>query len=110
MDYQEKYKYITEKLSVLKTEMDDLKKEDRLTRNDVIHDDIVRNGGTKRKLLDQVYLLGTFFSLRETGDIQNYVWLATNIFYFYLEQAWTTQNTNRFLRRTVIVTCTVLHN
>ena len=54
IDYQEKYKYITDKLSVLKTEMEDLKKSDRLTRNDVIHDDNVRQGSTKRKLLDQV--------------------------------------------------------
>ena len=54
MDYQEKYKYISEKLTVLKTEMDDLKKSDRLTRNDLIHNDNVRQGSTKRKLLDQV--------------------------------------------------------
>ena len=55
LDYQEKYKYITEKLSVLKTEMDDLKKEDKLTRNDFIHDDNVRQGSTKRKMLDKVF-------------------------------------------------------
>lgn len=54
MDYQEKYKYITDKLSVLKTEMEDLKKSDRLTRNDVIHNDNIRQGSTKRKLLEQV--------------------------------------------------------
>lgn len=57
MDYQEKYKYITEKLSVLKTEMDDLKKSDRLTRNDVIHIDNIRQGSTKRKLLEQVHVI-----------------------------------------------------
>lgn len=54
IDYQEKYKYIAEKLSVLRTEMDDLKKEDGQTRYDIIHDDNVRQGSTKRKLLDQV--------------------------------------------------------
>lgn len=54
IDYQEKYKYITEKLSVLRTEMDDLKKEDGQTHLDVIHGDNVRRGSTKRKMLDQV--------------------------------------------------------
>lgn len=54
IDYQEKYKYITEKLSVLRTEMDDLKKEDGQSRYDIIHDDNARQGSTKRKLLDQV--------------------------------------------------------
>ena len=34
--------------------MDDLKKEDGQTRYDIIHDDNVRQGSTKRKLLDQV--------------------------------------------------------
>ncbi len=34
--------------------MDDLKKEDGLSRYDIIHDDNVRQGSTKRKLLDQV--------------------------------------------------------
>ena len=54
IDYQEKYKYITEKLSVLRTEMDDLKREDGQTHLDIIHGDNVRHGSTKRKLLDQV--------------------------------------------------------
>ena len=54
IDYQEKYKYITEQLSVLRTEMDDLKKEDGQTHLDIIHGDNVRHGSTKRKMLDQV--------------------------------------------------------
>ena len=53
-DYQEKYKYINEKLCVLKTAMDDLKKEDRQTHNDIIHEDNIRHGSTKRKMLDKV--------------------------------------------------------
>lgn len=53
-NYHEKYKYITEKLSVLRTEMDDLKKEDGQTRYDIIHDGNVRQGSTKRRMLDQV--------------------------------------------------------
>ena len=62
MHYQEKYKYISEKLSVLKTEMDDLKKSDhQLTRNDVIHNDNIRQGSTKRKLLEQV--CNTYYSV-----------------------------------------------
>lgn len=53
INYQEKYKYITEKLSVLRTEMDDLKREDGQSHLDIIHNDNVRQGSTKRKLLDQ---------------------------------------------------------
>lgn len=67
MDYQEKYKYITDKLSVLKTEMEDLKKSDRLTRNDVIHNDNIRQGSTKRKLLEQVWIFTTVVRLHCTG-------------------------------------------
>lgn len=57
INYQEKYKYITEKLSVLRTEMDDLKREDGQSHLDIIHNDNVRQGSTKRKLLDQVFIL-----------------------------------------------------
>lgn len=71
IDYQEKYKYITEKLSVLRTEMDDLKKEEGQTHYDIIHGDNIRHGSTKRKLLDQVLCSPlpppptyVFFSLR----------------------------------------------
>ena len=35
--------------------MDDLKREDGQSHLDIIHDDNVRQGSTKRKLLDQVY-------------------------------------------------------
>ena len=34
--------------------MDDLKREDGQTHLDIIHDDNVRQGSTKRKMLDQV--------------------------------------------------------
>ena len=55
MDYQEKYKYISEQLTVLKTEMDDLKNDDRVTRNDVIHESNFKRGRqSKRRMLDQV--------------------------------------------------------
>lgn len=54
MNYQEKYKYISEQLTVLKTEMDDLKNEERVTRNDVIHESNFRRGRqSKRRMLDQ---------------------------------------------------------
>ncbi|XP_064392679.1 merlin-like isoform X2 [Halichondria panicea] len=54
MDYQEKYKYISEQLTVLKTEMDDLKNDDRVTRNDVIHESNFKRGRqSKRRMLDQ---------------------------------------------------------
>lgn len=36
--------------------MDDLKREDGQSRFDIIHDDNVRQGSTKRKMLDQVQL------------------------------------------------------
>ncbi len=55
MDYQEKYKYISEQLTVLKTEMDDLKNDERVTRNDVIHESNFKRGRqSKRRMLDQV--------------------------------------------------------
>ena len=58
MDYQQKSKYITEQLSVLKTEMDDLKMEERLTRNDIIHEGNLRRGReSKRRMLDQVTVM-----------------------------------------------------
>ena len=53
-DYLEKSKYITEQLSVLKTQMEDLKVEDRITHNDLLHEENIRHGGTKRALLDKV--------------------------------------------------------
>ena len=55
MDYNQKSKYITDQLSVLKTEMDDLKMEERLTRNDKIHEKNLRQGRESKKImLDQV--------------------------------------------------------
>ena len=55
MDYNQKSKYITDQLSVLKTEMDDLKMEERLTRNDKIHEKNLRHGRESKKImLDQV--------------------------------------------------------
>ena len=55
MDYNQKSKYITDQLSVLKTEMDDLKKEERLTRNDKIHENNLKRGReSKKRMVDQV--------------------------------------------------------
>ncbi len=55
MDYNEKYKYISDQLNVLKTEMDDLKNEERVTKNDVIHESNFKRGRqSKRRMLDQV--------------------------------------------------------
>ena len=55
MDYNQKSKFITDRLSVLKTEMDDLKMEERLTRNDKIHEMNFRQGRDSKKIMvDQV--------------------------------------------------------
>lgn len=61
MDYHEKYKYISDQLNVLKTEMDDLKNEERVTKNDVIHESNFKRGRqSKRRMLDQVRIFATF--------------------------------------------------
>lgn len=58
MDYNQKSKYITDQLSVLKTEMDDLKKEERLTRNDKIHENNLKRGReSKKRMVDQVIIM-----------------------------------------------------
>lgn len=58
MDYHEKYKYISDQLNVLKTEMDDLKNEERVTKNDVIHESNFKRGRqSKRRMLDQVRIV-----------------------------------------------------
>lgn len=55
MDYHQKSKYITDRLSILKTEMDDLKMEQKLTRNDKIHEKNIRQGRESKKIMvDQV--------------------------------------------------------
>ena len=56
--YQEKSKYISDQLSVLKTQMDDLKMEDRMTRNDLLHEESIRLGNNKRLALDKVCTSG----------------------------------------------------
>ena len=55
-NYDEKYKYISDKLSVLKENLDVMKREDGHGQShlDKIHDDNFRHGSTKRKMLDQV--------------------------------------------------------
>lgn len=53
--YQEKSRYISDQLSTLKTQMDDLKMEDRMTRNDLLHEELIRLGNNKRLALDKVY-------------------------------------------------------
>ena len=52
--YQERSKYISDQLSALKTQMDDLKMEDRMTRNDLLHEESIRLGNNKRLALDKV--------------------------------------------------------
>lgn len=52
--YQERSKYINDQLSALKTQMDDLKMEDRMTRNDLLHEKSIRLGNNKRLALDKV--------------------------------------------------------
>ena len=52
--YQERSKLISEQLSALKTQMDDLKMEDRMTRNDLLHEESIRLGNNKRLALDKV--------------------------------------------------------
>lgn len=51
--YQERSKYISDQLSALKTQMDDLKMEDRMTRNDLLHEESIRLGNNKRLALDK---------------------------------------------------------
>lgn len=51
--YQERSKYINDQLSALKTQMDDLKMEDRMTRNDLLHEKSIRLGNNKRLALDK---------------------------------------------------------
>ena len=54
-DYLEKSKYITEQLSVLKTQIGNMKIEDRRTHNDILHDrNLRRRGSTKRALQERV--------------------------------------------------------
>ena len=73
MDYQQKYKYISEQLNVLKTEMDDLKREDKVTRNDLIHEENIRHGReSKRRMLEQVKGLSLH---KHTDTHSNYVTL-----------------------------------
>ena len=52
--YQERSRYISDQLSALKTQMDDLKMEDRMTRNDLLHEELIRLGNNKRLALDKV--------------------------------------------------------
>lgn len=53
--YQERSKFISEQLSALKNQMDDLKMEDRMTHNDLLHEENIRTGSNKRLALDKVY-------------------------------------------------------
>ena len=50
----EKSKFISEQLSALKVQMEDLKVEDKMTHNDHLHEGHFRRGGNKRSLLDKV--------------------------------------------------------
>ena len=54
MNYSQNTKFLTDRLSILKTEMDDLKMEERLTRNDKIHEQNLRQGRDKKIMVDQV--------------------------------------------------------
>lgn len=61
--YQERSKYINDQLSALKTQMDDLKMEDRMTRNDLLHEKSIRLGNNKRLALDKVCDIGVYTAL-----------------------------------------------
>jgi hypothetical protein len=65
--YQERSRYISDQLSALKTQMDDLKMEDRMTRNDLLHEELIRLGNNKRLALDKVDC-----SVRECHGFESY--------------------------------------
>ena len=56
-DYLERSKFISEQLSALKVQMEDLKVEDKMTHNDILHEEHFRRGGNKRSFLDRVGLI-----------------------------------------------------
>ncbi|CAI7995934.1 Merlin [Geodia barretti] len=67
--YQERSRYISDQLSALKTQMDDLKMEDRMTRNDLLHEELIRLGNNKRLALDKVDC-----SVNECHGFESYPW------------------------------------
>ncbi|KAL5477303.1 hypothetical protein EMCRGX_G024083 [Ephydatia muelleri] len=52
-DYIERSRYLAEQLNALKTQMEDMKVDEKKTHNDVLHDEMVKQGGSKRKALQR---------------------------------------------------------
>ena len=68
-DYLERSKYISEQLSALKTQMEDLKVEERLTHNDHLHEEIIRLGSNKRTALEKVCMFASLLTLCYTHTL-----------------------------------------
>ena len=53
-DYIERSRYLAEQLNALKTQMEDMKVDEKKTHNDMLHEEMVKQGGSKRRALQRV--------------------------------------------------------